>query len=75
MSRDLGGMGNIDLYRHSYIGTKRLIERYVESAMRTVDARDRRPERTRYPTAWSTRIFSEGYALTPGRASGEARFS
>lgn len=37
-SRDLGGMGNIDLYRHSYIGTKRLIERYVESAVNTIEA-------------------------------------
>jgi len=36
-SRDLGGMGNIDLYRHSYVGTKRLIERYVESAVNTIE--------------------------------------
>lgn len=36
LSRDLGGMGNIDLYRHSYIGTKELIERYVESAVQTI---------------------------------------
>ncbi|OAA73666.1 Acyl transferase/acyl hydrolase/lysophospholipase [Cordyceps fumosorosea ARSEF 2679] len=38
LSRDLGGMGNVDLYRHSYLGTKRLIERYVDSALRTIDA-------------------------------------
>ncbi|KAK5659194.1 hypothetical protein OQA88_1285 [Cercophora sp. LCS_1] len=38
LSRDLGGMGNIDLYRHSYIGTKDLIERYVDSAIKTVEA-------------------------------------
>lgn len=38
LSRDLGGMGNVDLYRHSYIGTKQLIERYVESALQTIDA-------------------------------------
>ncbi|KAK4162383.1 putative lipase [Cladorrhinum sp. PSN259] len=37
LSRDLGGMGNIDLYRHSYIGTKRLIERYVDSAVQTIN--------------------------------------
>jgi TAG lipase/steryl ester hydrolase/phospholipase A2/LPA acyltransferase len=37
LSRDLGGMGNIDLYRHSYVGTKRLIERYVDSAIKTVE--------------------------------------
>ncbi|KAH6667081.1 lipase [Plectosphaerella plurivora] len=38
LSRDLGGMDNVDLYRHSYIGTKDLIERYVDSALKTVDA-------------------------------------
>jgi TAG lipase / steryl ester hydrolase / phospholipase A2 / LPA acyltransferase len=38
LTRDLGGMGNIDLYRHSYCGTKRLIERYVDSALQTIDA-------------------------------------
>ncbi|XWW99821.1 hypothetical protein V2A60_007834 [Cordyceps javanica] len=38
LSRDLGGMGNVDLYRHSYLGTKHLIERYVDSALRTIDA-------------------------------------
>ncbi|KAK4223959.1 acyl transferase/acyl hydrolase/lysophospholipase [Podospora fimiseda] len=37
LSRDLGGMGNIDLYRHSYIGTKKLIERYVDSAVQTIE--------------------------------------
>ncbi|KAI1198333.1 acyl transferase/acyl hydrolase/lysophospholipase [Nemania serpens] len=38
LSRDLGGMGNIDLYRHSYRGTKKLIERYVDSALQTIAA-------------------------------------
>ncbi|KAG7040213.1 hypothetical protein JMJ77_0010494 [Colletotrichum scovillei] len=38
LCRDLGGMGNVDLYRHSYVGTKSLIERYVDSAMQTIDA-------------------------------------
>ncbi|KAI8955037.1 acyl transferase/acyl hydrolase/lysophospholipase [Xylaria longipes] len=36
LSRDLGGMGNIDLYRHSHRGTKKLIERYVDSALQTI---------------------------------------
>lgn len=36
LSRDLGGMGNIDLYRHCYCGTKKLIERYVESTLQTI---------------------------------------
>ncbi|KAF0325476.1 patatin family [Colletotrichum asianum] len=38
LCRDLGGMGNVDLYRHSYVGTKNLIERYVDSAIQTIDA-------------------------------------
>lgn len=38
LSRDLGGMDNVDLYRHSYIGTKSLIERYVESTLATIEA-------------------------------------
>ncbi|KAL2890482.1 Lipase 4 [Ceratocystis lukuohia] len=38
LSRDLGGMGNRNLYRHSYIGTKSLIEQYVDSAVQTIDA-------------------------------------
>ncbi|KAI1823022.1 acyl transferase/acyl hydrolase/lysophospholipase [Xylaria intraflava] len=38
LSRDLGGMGNIDLYRHSYSGTKKLIENYVDSALQTIAA-------------------------------------
>ncbi len=36
LSRDLGGMGNIDLYRHSYCGTKKLIEQYVDSTLQTI---------------------------------------
>lgn len=37
LSRELGGMGNIDLYRHSYVGTKDLIEQYVKSAVQTIE--------------------------------------
>lgn len=37
LTRELGGMGNIDLYRHSYIGTKDLIEQYVQSAVKTIE--------------------------------------
>lgn len=37
LSRELGGMGNIDLYKHSYIGTKDLIEDYVSSAVTTIE--------------------------------------
>ncbi|KAI5458277.1 acyl transferase/acyl hydrolase/lysophospholipase [Mariannaea sp. PMI_226] len=38
LSRDLGGMENVDLYRHSYFGTKHLIERYVKSTIQTIEA-------------------------------------
>ncbi|KAK4124326.1 patatin-domain-containing protein [Parathielavia appendiculata] len=38
LSRDLGGTGNTELYRHSYIGTKALIDRYVDSAVQTIQA-------------------------------------
>ncbi|ROW07793.1 hypothetical protein VMCG_03343 [Cytospora schulzeri] len=37
LSRELGNMGEIDLYRHTYIGTKDLIEQYVRSAVATIE--------------------------------------
>jgi TAG lipase/steryl ester hydrolase/phospholipase A2/LPA acyltransferase len=33
LTRHLGGTGNIKLYRHSHVGTKHLIERYIRSAL------------------------------------------
>ncbi|KAL8913227.1 MAG: hypothetical protein Q9172_007328 [Xanthocarpia lactea] len=36
--RNVGDMGNIKLYKHSHIGTKDLIERYISSALATLDA-------------------------------------
>lgn len=38
LSRDSGGMDNIQLYRHSYVGTKDLIERYIDSTLATIGA-------------------------------------
>lgn len=38
LSRDLGGMGSVDLYRHSHVDTKALIERYVDAALQTIEA-------------------------------------
>ncbi|KAF1934209.1 triacylglycerol lipase [Didymella exigua CBS 183.55] len=38
LTRDLGDMGGLRLYKHSHIGTKRLIERYIESAQQTMEA-------------------------------------
>ena len=36
--RNLGNMGNVNLYRHSYTGTKRLIDEYVEESKLSLDA-------------------------------------
>lgn len=38
LTRDLGGMGNLDLYSHSHCGTKKLIDRYVDSALQTINS-------------------------------------
>ena len=38
LTRGLGDMGDLRLYKHSHIGTKRLIERYIESAQQTMAA-------------------------------------
>lgn len=38
LTRGLGDMGQLRLYKHSHIGTKKLIERYIESAQETLDA-------------------------------------
>lgn len=38
LSRDLGGVNNVNLYRHSHVGTKSLIEKYVNSAVQTIDS-------------------------------------
>lgn len=36
LSRDLGGMGNVDLYCHSHVGTKYLIESYIDAVVATI---------------------------------------
>ncbi|KAJ5175198.1 uncharacterized protein N7482_001075 [Penicillium canariense] len=36
LSRDLGEMSNASLYRHSHIGTKDLIDRYITTALETI---------------------------------------
>lgn len=38
LTRNLGDMGNLKLYKHTHIGTKDLIERYITSAMETLEA-------------------------------------
>lgn len=38
LTRGLGDMGNLKLYKHTHVGTKDLIERYITSALETLDA-------------------------------------
>lgn len=38
LSRNMGDMGSIRLYKHSHIGTKDLIERYIDSTLDTIRA-------------------------------------
>ncbi|PLB38686.1 putative Patatin family phospholipase [Aspergillus candidus] len=38
LTRDLGFMGRISLYRHSHWGTKNLIERYISTAVDSISA-------------------------------------
>ena len=38
LSRGLGDMGNLKMYKYTHIGTKDLIERYINSALETLDA-------------------------------------
>lgn len=35
-SRNIGNMGNLNLYRHSHVGTKRLIEEYIDECQKTL---------------------------------------
>lgn len=38
LTRDLGEMGNLKMYQHSHIGTKDLVEKYINTALETLDA-------------------------------------
>lgn len=38
LTRGLGDMGDLRLYKHSHTGTKKLIERYIDSAQQTMTA-------------------------------------
>ncbi|KAG0658880.1 Lipase 4 [Monosporozyma unispora] len=35
--RNLGNMGNVNLYRHSYTGTKQLIDEYIEESRKCIE--------------------------------------
>lgn len=38
LTRDLGDMGNLRMYKHSHVGTKDLVEKYIISALDTLNA-------------------------------------
>lgn len=38
LSREVGNISNVKLYKHSHIGTKYLIERYIDSTLETIRA-------------------------------------
>lgn len=38
LTRGLGGMGELRLYKHAHVGTKKLIERYIDSTVQTLAA-------------------------------------
>ncbi|KAL2818787.1 acyl transferase/acyl hydrolase/lysophospholipase [Aspergillus cavernicola] len=38
LSRDLGGMSNASLYKHTHYGTKDLIDRYITAAVQTISS-------------------------------------
>ncbi|KAL4885581.1 acyl transferase/acyl hydrolase/lysophospholipase [Aspergillus karnatakaensis] len=38
LSRDLGGMSNASLYKHTHFGTKVLIDRYITTAVETISS-------------------------------------
>lgn len=44
LTRSLGNMGDINLYKHSHIGTKVLIEDYISAACATLEALTSSPE-------------------------------
>ena len=37
LSRDLGGMNSLRLYKHSWFGTKRLIDEYIETVLQAIE--------------------------------------
>jgi TAG lipase/steryl ester hydrolase/phospholipase A2/LPA acyltransferase len=53
LTRDLGGMGMLRLYKHSWFGTKTLISDYIETAVATIEKFQRVTEGPNFSTAES----------------------
>jgi TAG lipase / steryl ester hydrolase / phospholipase A2 / LPA acyltransferase len=53
LTRDLGGMGMLRLYKHSWFGTKTLISDYIETAVATIEKFQKVTEGPNFSTAES----------------------
>jgi TAG lipase / steryl ester hydrolase / phospholipase A2 / LPA acyltransferase len=53
LTRDLGGMGMLRLYKHSWFGTKTLIDDYIETAVATIEKFQKVTEGSSFSTAES----------------------
>lgn len=58
-ARGIGDMGNTKLYKHSHIGTKDLIERYINSALETLRALLALTARSQPPEIDSKRVLEQ----------------
>ncbi|KAJ9606498.1 Lipase 5 [Cladophialophora chaetospira] len=50
LSRDLGGMNSLRLYKHSWFGTKKLIDEYIETVLQSVETFSETSSRNDIPT-------------------------
>ncbi len=50
LSRDLGGMNSLRLYKHSWFGTKRLIDDYIETVLLAIETFSETSSRDDVPT-------------------------
>jgi len=50
LSRDLGGMNSLRLYKHSWFGTKKLIDEYIETVLQAVETFSETSSRNHIPT-------------------------
>ena len=58
LTRDLGGMGMLRLYKHSWFGTKTLIGDYIETAVATIEKFQKVTEGPNFSTAESQHYLS-----------------
>ncbi|KFY45218.1 hypothetical protein V494_01077 [Pseudogymnoascus sp. VKM F-4513 (FW-928)] len=62
LSRGLGGMGNVELYQHSHVGTKDLIESYIDATIETIQKLARTEEKA-LPAGLDTKDLMEQVVL------------